>query len=409
VPAYEFEALDQTGRSKKGIVEGDSARQVRQILRDRSLAPLRVDLTSAANQGNINTTGASFDVFGSRLSVSERALVTRQLATLIAAGLSVEESLLAVSKQTESPRTQLMLVTVRAKVMEGYSFARSLQEYPKAFPELYRATVEAGESAGHLEQVLNQLADFSEAQYESGLRIQQAMIYPVILLILTVAILGGLLGYVVPDIVEVFADTGQALPALTQMIIGASDFVMSYGIFVVVLVILAVMGFKRMLGVTAFRLKFDQKMLHLPVFAKMARGRNTAQFASTLSILSSSGVPLVEAMQISSGVVSNTWLRFQVKEATVKVREGSSLQSALEQSGYFPPMMLYMIASGESSGELDQMLSRVAKHMQQDVEVLLATLLSLIGPLMLVLMGGAVFTIVMAILLPIINLNQLVV
>jgi general secretion pathway protein F len=409
VPAYEFEALDQTGRSKKGIVEGDSARQVRQILRDRSLAPLRVDLTSAANQGNINKTGASFDVFGSRLSVSERALVTRQLATLIAAGLSVEESLLAVSKQTESPRTQLMLVTVRAKVMEGYSFARSLQEYPKAFPELYRATVEAGESAGHLEQVLNQLADFSEAQYESGLRIQQAMIYPVILLILTVAILGGLLGYVVPDIVEVFADTGQALPALTQMIIGASDFVMSYGIFVVVLVILAVMGFKRMLGVTAFRLKFDQKMLHLPVFAKMARGRNTAQFASTLSILSSSGVPLVEAMQISSGVVSNTWLRLQVKEATVKVREGSSLQSALEQSGYFPPMMLYMIASGESSGELDQMLSRVAKHMQQDVEVLLATLLSLIGPLMLVLMGGAVFTIVMAILLPIINLNQLVV
>jgi general secretion pathway protein F len=409
VPAYEFEALDQTGRSKKGIVEGDSARQVRQILRDRSLAPLRVDLTSAENQRNINKTGVSFDVFGSRLSVSERALVTRQLATLIAAGLSVEESLLAVSKQTESPRTQLMLVTVRAKVMEGYSFARSLQEYPKAFPELYRATVEAGESAGHLEQVLNQLADFSEAQYESGLRIQQAMIYPVILLILTVAILGGLLGYVVPDIVEVFADTGQALPALTQMIISASDFVMGYGIFVVALVILAGMGFKRLLGVAAFRLKFDQKMLHLPIFAKMARGRNTAQFASTLSILSSSGVPLVEAMQISSGVVSNTWLRLQVKEATVKVREGSSLQSALEQSGYFPPMMLYMIASGESSGELDQMLSRVAKHMQQDVEVLLATLLSLIGPLMLVLMGGAVFTIVMAILLPIINLNQLVV
>ena len=409
MPAYEFEALDQTGRSKKGIVEGDSARQVRQILRDRSLAPLRVDLTSAENQRNINKTGVSFDVFGSRLSVSERALVTRQLATLIAAGLSVEESLLAVSKQTESPRTQLMLVTVRAKVMEGYSFARSLQEYPKAFPELYRATVEAGESAGHLEQVLNQLADFSEAQYESGLRIQQAMIYPVILLILTVAILGGLLGYVVPDIVEVFADTGQALPALTQMIIGASDFVMGYGIFVVALVILAGMGFKRLLGVAAFRLKFDQKMLHLPIFAKMARGRNTAQFASTLSILSSSGVPLVEAMQISSGVVSNTWLRLQVKEATVKVREGSSLQSALEQSGYFPPMMLYMIASGESSGELDQMLSRVAKHMQQDVEVLLATLLSLIGPLMLVLMGGAVFTIVMAILLPIINLNQLVV
>jgi len=409
VPAYEFEALDRQGRSEKGILEGDSARQVRQILRDRALAPLKVELTSAASQGKLNKTGASFDIFGSRLSVSDRALVTRQLATLIAAGLSVEESLLAVSKQTESAKTQLMLVTVRAKVMEGYSFAKSLQEYPRAFPSLYRATVEAGESAGHLEQVLNQLADFSEAQYASGLRIQQAMIYPVLLLILTVAILAGLLGYVVPDIVDVFADTGQALPALTQMIIGASDFVMNYGLLLVVLVVFSVIGFRRLLAVAAFRLKFDQKMLHLPIVAKMSRGRNTAQFASTLSILSSSGVPLVDAMQISGGVVSNTWLRLQVKEATVKVREGSSLQSALEQSGYFPPMMLYMIASGEASGELDQMLERVAKHMQQDVEVLLATLLSLIGPLMLVLMGGAVFTIVMAILLPIINLNQLVV
>ena len=409
MPAYEFEALDRKGRSKKGIIEGDSARQVRQILRDRTLAPLKVELTSAASQKNLSKTGASFDIFGSRLSVSDRALVTRQLATLIAAGLSVEESLFAVSKQTESAKTQLMLVTVRAKVMEGYSFARSLQEYPRAFPPLYRATVEAGESSGHLEQVLNQLADFSEAQYASGLRIQQAMIYPVLLLILTVAILAGLLGYVVPDIVDVFADTGQALPALTQMIIGASDFVMNSGLLMVVMVVFAALGFRRLLAVAAFRLKFDQRMLHIPIVAKMSRGRNTAQFASTLSILSSSGVPLVDAMQISGGVISNTWLRLQVKEATVKVREGSSLQSALEQSGYFPPMMLYMIASGEASGELDQMLERVAKHMQQDVEVLLATLLSLIGPLMLVFMGGAVFTIVMAILLPIINLNQLVV
>lgn len=409
MPAYEFEALDQQGRSEKGIIEGDSARQVRQILRDRALAPLKVELTSAESQRKFSKTGASFDIFGSRLSVSDRALVTRQLATLIAAGLSVEESLLAVSKQTEAAKTQLMLVTVRAKVMEGYSFARSLQEYPRAFPTLYRATVEAGESAGHLEQVLNQLADFSEAQYASGLRIQQAMIYPVLLLILTVAILAGLLGYVVPDIVDVFSDTGQALPALTQMIIGASDFVMNYGLLMVVLLVFAVLGFRRLLAVAAFRLKFDQRMLHIPIAAKMSRGRNTAQFASTLSILTSSGVPLVDAMQISGGVISNTWLRLQVKEATVKVREGSSLQSALEQSGYFPPMMLYMIASGEASGELDQMLERVAKHMQQDVEVLLATLLSLIGPLMLVFMGGAVFTIVMAILLPIINLNQLVV
>ncbi len=404
--AFEYIALNVRGKEVKGILEADSSRQVRQKLRDKGLSPLSVSQTTDQKSGSENSLFAEY--FKPGLSVSDRALLTRQLSTLIAAGLPVEEALLAVSKQSENPKIHRMLVTVRSKVMEGFSLANSFAEFPKAFPGLYRATVAAGETAGHLDLVLNRLADFTESQQESRSRVQQAMVYPVILFVMTVAILGGLLGFVVPDIVAVFADTGQELPFLTVMVISASDFVASYGLVIVLLLIIASFGIRKLLQVPGIRLAYDRRLLHLPLVAKLSRGFNTAQFASTLSILSRSGVPLVEALKIAGEVVSNTWLRLKIAEATVKVSEGSSLQVALEQSGYFPPMMLYMIASGEASGELDDMLLRVANHMQQDVEMLLAVMLSLFGPLMLVVMGGAVFIIVMAILLPIMNLNQLV-
>jgi general secretion pathway protein F len=402
--AFEYIALNDKGREEKGIFEADSSRQVRQMLRDKGLAPLSVTATKE-EKASSNAFG---NLFKPTLSIRELALVTRQLATLIAASLPIEEALLAVSKQSEKPKTKAMLIAVRSKVLEGFSLANSLAEYPRAFPELYRATVAAGESAGHLDLVLNRIADFTESQQESRSRVQQAMVYPVILFLLTVAILAGLLGYVVPDIVKVFADTGQDLPALTIFIIVLSDFVKDYGVFVVIALVALSFAARRALEVASIRLEFDRRLLHLPLIAKMSRGMNTAQFASTLSILSSSGVPLVEAMKIAGQVLSNTWLRLKVSEATIKVSEGSSLNAALEQSGYFPPIMLHMIASGESSGQLDDMLSRVSNSMQQDVELLLGVLLSLFGPFMLLLMGGAVFTIVMAILLPIINLNQLV-
>ena len=402
--AFEYIALNDKGREEKGIFEADSSRQVRQMLRDKGLAPLSVTATKE-EKASSNAFG---NLFKPTLSIRELALVTRQLATLIAASLPIEEALLAVSKQSEKPKTKAMLIAVRSKVLEGFSLANSLAEYPRAFPELYRATVAAGESAGHLDLVLNRIADFTESQQESRSRVQQAMVYPVILFLLTLAILAGLLGYVVPDIVKVFADTGQDLPALTIFIIALSDFVKDYGVFVVIALVALSFAARRALEVASIRLEFDRRLLHLPLIAKMSRGMNTAQFASTLSILSSSGVPLVEAMKIAGQVLSNTWLRLKVSEATIKVSEGSSLNAALEQSGYFPPIMLHMIASGESSGQLDDMLSRVSNSMQQDVELLLGVLLSLFGPFMLLLMGGAVFTIVMAILLPIINLNQLV-
>ena len=401
--AFEYIALNERGREQKGVLEADSSRHVRQILRDRGLAPLSVEASSEKR-----TSKRSFNWFRPSLSVSERALVTRQLATLIAAGLPVEEGLLAVSRQTENTRTQKMLAAVRSQVMEGYSLANSFAGYPNAFPISYRATVAAGESAGHLDLVMERLAEFTESQQVSRAKIQQAAIYPVVLFTLTLAILAGLLGYVVPDIVEVFSDTGQELPFLTTMIIAISNFVVDYGVYVLLLIVLLTVLLRRLLKIPGIRLSWDRRILHLPVIARLSRGINAAQFSSTLSILSSSGVPLVDAMTITGEVLSNAWLKQAVSRASVNVSEGSTLNAALEKSGYFPPMMLHMIASGESSGELDDMLKKVATYMQQDVELLTGILLSLFGPLMLLIVGCTVFIIVMAILLPIINLNQLI-
>lgn len=405
--AFEYTALNATGREERGVLEADSVRQVRQQLRDKGLTPLGVNPTRTREKPGPGFSLAGW--FKPSLSVTDRALVTRQLATLIGAGLPVEECLLAVSRQTEKPHIHSMLLTVRAKVMEGFSLAGALAEYPRAFPPLHRATVAAGESAGHLDLVLNRLADFSERQQESSSRIRQALVYPVILFVLTILILAGLLGYVVPDIVAVFEDSGQDLPFLTRAVIAASEFVVSYGLIILVLAIVAVIAIRRILQVPSVRLAWDRRILGMPIAGKLSRGTNTAQFASTLSILSSSGVPLVEAMRIAGEVLSNSWLKSLVNGATTRVSEGSSLSAALEKSGYFPPMMLHMIASGESSGELDDMLSRVARHQQQDAELLMSVLLNLFGPIMLIVMGAAVFIIVLAILLPIISLNQLVV
>ena len=404
--AFEYLALDINGREKKGIVEADSHRQVRQNLRDKDLTPLSVKVSEKKVGKGIASLFSG--VLRTSLSFNERALLVRQLATLIAAGLPVEEALLAVSKQGNRNAIQSLVLNVRSKVLEGYSLAQGMADYPRAFPALHRSTVAAGESAGHLDLVLARLADFTETQQASISKVKQALVYPIILLVLTLAILGGLLGYVVPDIVEVFADSEQELPWLTIAVINTSDFVVEWGGLFLLLLLLVGLGLIRLFRSPKIEMSFDKKLLGVPVVGKLSLGNNISQFASTLSILTSSGVPLVDAMQISSEVLSNTWLRTLVIDATNRVREGSTLYSALDQSTYFPPMMLHMIASGEASGELDQMLSRVAEHQEAEASMILNVLVSLFGPLMLVFMGGAVFTIVMAILLPIINLNQLV-
>ena len=301
--AFEYLALDINGREKKGIVEADSHRQVRQNLRDKDLTPLSVKASQKKVGKGI--TSLFSGVLRTSLSFNERALLVRQLATLIAAGLPVEEALLAVSKQGNRNAIQSLVLNVRSKVLEGYSLAQGMADYPRAFPVLHRSTVAAGESAGHLDLVLARLADFTETQQVSISKVKQALVYPIILLVLTLAILGGLLGYVVPDIVEVFADSEQELPWLTIAVINTSDFVVEWGGLFLLLLLLVGLGFIRLFRSPKIEMFFDKKLLGVPVVGKLSLGNNISQFASTLSILTSSGVPLVDAMQISSEVLSN--------------------------------------------------------------------------------------------------------
>jgi len=401
--AYEFRALDQSGRQQKGVLEADSPRQVRQQLRDKGWTPLAVE---ASVEHHNRRTG--FRRRGTSLSAADLALVTRQLATLIQSGIPVEESLYTVSQQSEKAKIRSMMMAIRAKVLEGYSLADSLSEFPNAFPTLYRSTVAAGEHAGHMDLVLERLADYTEQRQLSRQKIQLAAIYPIILSFVAVGIVVFLLGYVVPDIVKVFVNNGQELPAITEILLAVSGFVTGYGVYVLLALILAGVLFSWLMRKDGFRFRVHQKLLEIPFVKRMTRGLNTARFASTLSILTSSGVPLVEAMKIAGEVLSNECLKASVLEAAQKVREGGSLFKSLEQTGYFPPMMLHMIASGESSGELDSMLERTARNQDNDLQGLISTMVGLFEPIMLLVMGVVVLIIVMAIMLPILKMSNLV-
>jgi general secretion pathway protein F len=401
--AYEYVALDADGRQLKGVLEADSDRHARQLLREKSWVPLSVE--AALQKVNSHSPRKSNHT---TLSTYDLALVTRQLATLIQAALPIDEALKAVSQQSNKPKISSMMLAIRSKVMEGYTLSQSLNEYEHVFNSMFRATVAAGEHSGHLDLVLNQLADYTESRQQSDQKIKLALLYPLILTIVALLIVSGLMGFVVPNIVKVFTDTGQALPLLTRWLIATSHFVKFYGVWVVLL--FAAIGFavRYALKQPELRLKWDRQLLHIPLIRYLVGGSNISRFASTLSILGSSGVPLVEALSIAGRVLSNTWLKQKVEEATQRVSEGSSLKNALEKSGYFPPLMLHMIASGESSGELDQMLKRVAQNQERDLDSFVTALVRLFEPIMLVVMGIVVFIIVMAILLPIFNMNDLV-
>jgi general secretion pathway protein F len=342
------------------------------------------------------------------LAAADLALVTRQLATLIQSGIPIEQALSAAAQQSPKPRIRSMLIAIRAKVMEGYTLADSLGEFPRAFPRLYRSTVAAGEHAGHLDLVLNRLADYTENRQEARQKIQLAAIYPIILSIVAIAIVVFLLTYVVPDIIDVFLKQGQELPTLTMAMLAVSEFLADYGVYLFILLVAALMVFRFFLTKPGFRLRFHKRLLHLPLFSGMVRGVNTARYASTLSILTTSGVPLVEAMRIAGEVLSNDFLRQELRDAARKVSEGGSLHRSLDQTGYFPPMMLHMIASGEASGELDSMLERTARMQENTLQSKIAAIVGLFEPMMLLVMGVVVLIIVLAIMLPILNMSNLV-
>lgn len=404
--AFSYVALNKEGSETKGIVEADSSRQVRQILREQNLTPLQVQQTSGKNQGGGLFGGSR----GLSIKVGELALVTRQLATLIQSAMPLEEALYAIFRQSATVNKKLgsVILSVRSKVLEGHSLANSMADFPKVFPVLYRATVAAGEQAGHLDLVLNRLADYTENSHNTRQKAKLAMLYPMLLLVMSVAIVSGLMAFVVPDVVEVFIGQGQELPALTKGLITLSDFVVDYGLLLLVLMILIFFSVSIALKKPGLRLHWDTQLLKIPLLGQFIRGNDTARYASTLSILSSSGVPLVEAMRIAAEVVANSCIRQFVISAAQQVREGGALHIALEQTGHFPPMMVHMIASGEASGDLDTMLERVAESQQRELNNLVATMIGIFEPVMLLFMGVTVLTIVLAILQPIFNMNQLI-
>jgi len=402
--AFEFKALDVRGKPQQGVLEADSARAVRQQLRDRGWAPLAVEPASEKQR-----TGRAFSLTRrGGLSASDLALVTRQLATLIQSGIPVEQALAACGQQSEKARIKSIMMAVRARVLEGYSLAESLGEFPVAFPKLYRSTVAAGEHAGHLDLVLNRLADYTEQRQVSRQKIQLAAIYPIILTVVAIAIVVFLLTDVVPGIIQVFVKQGQELPVMTRALLATSHFLEQWGIYLAIIIAAGIIGFRAALRREDFRKRYHRFLLNVPVLSRLTRGVDTARFASTLSILTTSGVPLVEAMRIAGEVLSNDHLRDRVQEATQRVSEGSSLHRALEHTGYFPPMMLHMIAGGEASGELDQMLERTARNQENDLQGKIEALVALFEPMMLLVMGGVVLIIVMAIMLPILNISNLV-
>ena len=401
--AFEYTALDPSGKERKGILEGDTPRHIRQLLREQQLLPVTVAEVAQKEAKRQR----SFNLIR-RVSSADLALFTRQLATLVRAGLPLEESLLAVSQQTEKPRVQSIVLGVRARVMEGHTLADGFAEFPRVFPEIYRATVAAGEQAGHLDNVLERLADYTEGRDALRQKVVAAMLYPIVLTLLCFAIVSALLVYVVPQVVSVFESSKAKLPLATQVLIATSSFLRSYGIYLLIALVLAVVLFRRWLRNAEARRRFHRFQLRVPLVGKLARGFNTARFTRTFSILSASAVPVLEALRIAGEVVTNLPMRDAVTEAAARVREGAPIGRSLAASRLFPPMTIHLISSGESSGQLENMLERAAISQERELDGLLAALVGLLGPVLIVCMGLFVMGIVFAMLLPIFEINQLI-
>lgn len=401
--AFEYTAVDQRGRQQRGVLEGDTARQVRQLLRERKLLPLEVSEVAQNSRRRRRHLGLR-----KGLSATDLALITRQLATLVRSGLPLEEALQAVSEQNDRPRVRSILLGVRAKVMEGHALADGFADFPQAFPEIYRATVAAGEQSGHLDEVLERLADYTENRQVTRQKVSGALVYPIILTVFSLAIVGFLLAFVVPKVVEVYQNSGQQLPLMTRVLIASSDFVLAWWPLLLLAVIGAVLGLRSYLRLEGPRRNFHRLLLRLPLVGKLVQGLNTARLTRTLSILAASGVPVLEAFRIAGEVVNNVPMREAVEIAALRVREGAAIGKSLAVSRLFPPMTLHLISSGEASGELETMLERAAINQEREMDTIIAALLNTLQPLLTVLMGLVVLFIVLAMLMPLFQFNQLI-
>ncbi|WP_431475704.1 type II secretion system inner membrane protein GspF [Massilia eburnea] len=405
MPAFRYEAVDAAGASKKGVVNADSARSARADLRSQGLVPIKVDAIAA----QVDASGAtSRRGFGEKLSTTELALFTRQLASLLEAGLPLEQAFTALLEQAERPYVRDLVASIRSEVMGGSSLSDVLSRHPRDFQEIYRALVASGEQIGQLSRVLSRLADYIERRNALVQKVKLAFTYPAIVTVVAFLIVIFLLTYVVPQIVSVFANTKQKLPLLTVIMLAISDFVRSYGF--VMLGILVAGGFvvRRMLQNPEIKLRWHTWLLTAPLYGKFERSLNTSRFASTLAITTGSGVPILRALETSRDTLSNVAMRDLVEQASDSVREGASLARSLSAQKHFPPMLIHMIRAGEITGELPAMLDRAASAQESDLERRTLTIAGLLEPMLILAMGVVVLLIVLAVLMPIIEINQLV-
>jgi|TARA_R100001369_G_scaffold88322_2_gene124751 general secretion pathway protein F len=404
VAAFEYQAVEANGRKKKGVLEADTERQVRQLLREKGLMPLTIE--PAADQDRKKTLQPRFGLPQRKVKAQDLALITRQLSTLVGSALPIEQALLAVADQTEKPRLKKLLMSVRSKVVEGYGLAEAMSEFPGVFDSLYTAMVAAGEKSGHLDTVLDELANYTEQRQHMKSQLTQALIYPLMLTLVAIGIVVFLLVSIVPQIVDNFSTMGQDLPPTTLAMIAISEFLQNWGLWLLIGIALVLVAFNQWLRNEKNRLKYHRRLLKLPMLGKVIRGVSTARFARTLSILTSSAVPLLDGLRITSSVIGNLAIRQAVDEAAGRVREGASMRGALQETGLFPPMMLHMIAAGEKSGELEQMLKRSADNQDKEFENLVSVSLKVFEPVLIVTMAGIVFFIVLSIIQPILQLNN---
>lgn len=409
--AFSYKALTEEGKTVKGIMEGDSERHIRTQLRAKKLKPLEVASAtsdaSAATSGENGGFSASFRRRATKLSTRDLSLITRQLASLVKSGLPLDEALHATAKQSQKTNVKRVVLQVRTKVLEGLSLAQALGDNPVAFNDMYRALVRAGEGSGFLSPVLERLADYTQTSQQLQQRIKMAMIYPVVMLVVSLAVIVALMVLVVPKLVKIFEQGKRELPALTEGMIATSSFLMNYGIYLFFALIGVYFLIKRLMRDPKRLRAWHVVQLKLPVIGELVKQINSARFAATLSLLSASGVPLLQALNISGQVMTNKILQEACDTVAASVREGMSLSRAMENTGYFPPLLVQLVASGETNGTLPQQLDNASKDQERELEMMLGVAMGLLEPATIIFMGGAVCVIVLAILTPIFEMTKL--
>jgi len=398
--AFRYRALDAAGHARSGVVQADSPRQARAQLRTQGLYPERIE--------RVRNRERAASLWSRGIPAAELSLLTRQLAMLLASGLTMEHALTALTEEVSTPATREVLGGVKAEVTGGLSLAAALALYGRDFPDYYRALVRGGEESGALPDVLQHLADYLDARQALRQQTSLALLYPALVTFVAICVVTGLLVYVVPQIVQVFQQSRQSLPLLTRALIAVSDFLREAGPWLAVIGIGAAMGARFALRHDRHRRRWHAFVLRLPWLGPVVRGLNTSRFASTLAILVGGGVPLLASLDYGARAMSNLAMHDGIKTAIERVREGEGLARALGAAHIFPPLMLHMVGSGEASGKLERMLERAAQLETRTLERRLAVLLTLLEPVMILVMGGVVLIIVMAILLPIMEINQLV-